>query len=180
MRSQDAGQHDLADHAGRRNPLIGRIIVAGCYGHGQIEAGKYKEPLAAIADRTPEALEPRAVPPGPVETVNANLPKYQWYPYWRISSTSTMGEVERSIHSAGTTRRSPHIPPFSIIEPMRARSRGVMRKPDAAIASPSRSVNHSVGPIPRGSNKLARAKSCNGLPVPRSMIRANNAVAPPL
>jgi len=60
--SQDAGQHNLADHSSRRNPLIRRTIVTGGYGDDQIEAGKDKEPLAAIADRTPEALEPRPVP----------------------------------------------------------------------------------------------------------------------
>ena len=38
-RLRDGRQHNLADHAGRRDPLIGRIIVAGCYGHDQIEPG---------------------------------------------------------------------------------------------------------------------------------------------
>ena len=37
--------------------MVGRIIIAGGYSHDQIEAGKHKQPLAAIADRAPEALE---------------------------------------------------------------------------------------------------------------------------
>src|SRR5262245_49507813 len=40
---------------------------------------------------------------------------------------------------------------------MRARSRGVMRNPDAAIGSLLRSVSHSVGPMPNGSNSVSRA-----------------------
>jgi hypothetical protein len=51
-----------------------------------------------------------------------------------MSATSTIGEVERAIHSAGTTRRSHHSPPCSIIKPMGARSRSVIRKPDEAVA----------------------------------------------
>jgi len=42
-----------------------RSSSTGGYGDDQIEAGKDKEPLAAIADRTPEALEPRPVSPRP-------------------------------------------------------------------------------------------------------------------
>lgn len=54
---QDGWQYHLAHHPGRGNPLIGCIVVTGGYGHDQIEARQNKEPLAAIADRAPKALE---------------------------------------------------------------------------------------------------------------------------
>jgi len=55
-----------------------------------------------------------------------------------------------------------------------------MRRPEAAIGSPSFPLNHSVGPMPIGSNSASRAKSASGLPVPLAMMRPSSAVAPPL
>src|SRR5215813_10061500 len=65
VRLRNRGQHNLAHDAGRRNPLVGLVIIAGSYGHGQIEAGKYKKPLTAITDCTPVVFKPRPVPPRP-------------------------------------------------------------------------------------------------------------------
>ena len=72
------------------------------------------------------------------------------------------------------------MPPSSNICPIRARSRGVMRRPDAAAGSPSpmpqRSLGliHSVGPRPsRIEQRRARIVVQRLRPVPRITIRAD-------
>ena len=71
-------QHHLAHHAGRRNPLVFCIVIAGGDRHDQIETGQYKEPLTAIADGNSRSVEARAIPARSRRCDEGEFTKYQW------------------------------------------------------------------------------------------------------
>ena len=73
--SQDGRKHDLANDARGRHVLIRLVVIARCRHHRQVQPGKDKQPLAAIAGGAPTRLQPRPVPARRVGVSKPNAPE---------------------------------------------------------------------------------------------------------